>query len=162
MEIGIIGAGAMGMTLSRHLCRLGHQVSIASPRGPAKLVAFAAEIGASAVSVDEAIEVARVAVLAIPTKLVVDLGNYHSELRDGHIDAIDLGLLGSQWVAQRIGRPVVKAFNNIFAASLLEKGALKGTPGRIAAASPNTVQQRRHGSEVPSPHAPRPQKRSSA
>jgi len=64
--------------------------------------------------------------------VVVDLGNYHPELRDGRIDAIDRGMLDSQWVAQQIGRPVIKAFNNILASSLLEKGAPRGTKGRIA------------------------------
>jgi len=38
----------------------------------------------------------------------------------------------SQWVAQQIGRPVIKAFNNILATSLFEKGVPKGTKGRIA------------------------------
>lgn len=42
--------------------------------------------------------------------------------RDGRIDAIDRGMPDSQWVVQQIGRPVIKAFNNIFAKSLLEKG----------------------------------------
>src|SRR5712672_1237628 len=41
-------------------------------------------------------------------------------------------MLDSQWVAQQIGRPVIKAFNNIFAQSLLEKGVPKRTKGRIA------------------------------
>ena len=41
-------------------------------------------------------------------------------------------MLDSQWVAQQIGRPVVKAFNNIFAKSLLERGVPKGTAGRLA------------------------------
>jgi hypothetical protein len=41
-------------------------------------------------------------------------------------------MLDSQWVARQIGRPVIKAFNNIFAESLLEKGAPRGTKGRIA------------------------------
>lgn len=139
----------MGMTLARHLGRLDHEISIASPRGSEKLVAFATEVGAIAVSVDAAIHAAQIVILAIPTKLVVDLprrafanlsssvvvidlGNYHPELRDGHIDAIDQGLLDSQWVAQRIGHPVIKAFNNILARSLLEKGVPKETPGRIA------------------------------
>ena len=63
---------------------------------------------------------------------MIDTGNYHPELRDGRIDAIDRGTLDSQWVAQQIGRPVVKAFNNIFAKSLLEKGVPRGTAGRIA------------------------------
>jgi predicted dinucleotide-binding enzyme len=69
----------------------------------------------------------------VPGSLVViDIGNYHPELRDGRIDAIDAGLPDSQWVAQQIGRPVIKAFNNIFAKSLLEKGAARGTKGRVA------------------------------
>ena len=41
-------------------------------------------------------------------------------------------MLDSQWVAQQIGRPVIKAFNNILAKSLLEKGVPRGTRGRIA------------------------------
>jgi predicted dinucleotide-binding enzyme len=90
-----------------------------------------------------------VVVIAIPTKavvalprepfanasssvVVVDTTNYHPELRDGRIEAIDQGMLESRWVAQQIGRPVIKAFNNILAKSLLEKGLPKGTPGRIA------------------------------
>jgi hypothetical protein len=64
--------------------------------------------------------------------IVIDIGNYHPELRDGRIEAIDRGMPDSQWVAQQIGRPVIKAFNNIFAQSLLEKGVPKGTAGRIA------------------------------
>src|SRR5205823_563866 len=42
------------------------------------------------------------------------------------------GMPASQWVAQQIECPVVKAFNNIFAKSLLEKSVSKGTTGRIA------------------------------
>jgi predicted dinucleotide-binding enzyme len=38
----------------------------------------------------------------------------------------------SRWVEQQLGRPVVKAFNNIFAQHLLELGRPGGTPGRIA------------------------------
>ena len=64
--------------------------------------------------------------------VVIDIGNYHPELRDGRIDAIDRGMCDSQWVAQKIGRPVIKAFNNIYAKSLLEKGVPRGTKGRIA------------------------------
>ena len=41
-------------------------------------------------------------------------------------------MLDSQWVAQQIGRPVIKAFNNILAKSLLEKGVPRGTKERIA------------------------------
>ena len=149
MKIAIIGAGSMGATLARHLAKLGHDVSIANSRGPESLAALAAEVGATPVSVVDAAKVAEIVILAIPTKavadlprdlfanvpdsvVVIDIGNYHPELRDGRIDAIDRGLLDSQWVAQQIGRPVIKVFNNIFHKSLLEKGVPRGTEGRLA------------------------------
>ena len=149
MRIGIIGAGAIGGTLARHLSKRGHQVSIANSRGPESLATLAAEIGATPVSVVDAANTGEIVIISIPTKAVADLpldlfanvpssvvvidtGNYHPELRDGRIDAIDRGMLDSQWVAQQIGRPVIKAFNNILATSLFEKGAPKGTTGRIA------------------------------
>ena len=149
MRIGIIGAGSMGGILARHFVRLGHHVSIANSRGPESLTALAAEIGARPVSIADAAAAGDVVVLATPTKavpalprglfanvpdrvVVIDVGNYHPELRDGRIDAIDRGMLDSQWVAQQIGRPVTKAFNNILATSLLEKGVPRGTKGRVA------------------------------
>ena len=149
MRIGVIGTGSMGGILARHLARLGHHVSVASSRGPESLTALAAQIGATPVSVVDAAHVGEIVIIAIPTKavaelprklfanvpssvVVIDIGNYHPELRDGCIGAIDRGMLDSQWVAQQIGRPVTKAFNNILAESLLEKGVPRGTTGRIA------------------------------
>jgi predicted dinucleotide-binding enzyme len=149
MRIGIIGAGSMGVILARHLGKLGHHVSIANSRGPESLTALASEVGATPVSVADAAQAGEIVILAIPTKavtdlprglfanvpssvVVIDIGNYHPELRDGRIEAIDRGMLDSQWVAQQIGRPVIKAFNNIYAQSLLEKGVPRGTNGRIA------------------------------
>jgi predicted dinucleotide-binding enzyme len=110
---------------------------------------LATEIGATPVSVADAANAGEVVIISIPMKAMVDLprdlfanvagsvvvidtGNYHPELRDGRIDAIDRGMLDSQWVAHRLGRPVVKAFNDILAESLLEKGVPRGTAGRIA------------------------------
>src|SRR5438094_2291619 len=149
MKIGVIGAGAVGGTLARLLAKLGNQVSIANSRGPESLTALATEIGASPASVVDAAKAAEIVIVAIPTKavadlpqslfanvpgsvVVVDTGNYHPELRDGRIDAIDRGMLDSEWVAQQLGRPVIKAFNNILATSLLEKGVARGMTGRIA------------------------------
>ncbi|MEI2679816.1 MAG: hypothetical protein V9G29_19270 [Burkholderiaceae bacterium] len=57
--------------------------------------------------------------------VVVDTGNYYPA-RDGRIDAIEHGQTESAWVAEQLGRPVVKAFNNIGFQSLLEKGRPKG------------------------------------
>jgi predicted dinucleotide-binding enzyme len=149
VRIGVIGAGSMGEILARHLAEVGHHVSIANSRGPESLIALAAEIGATPASVVDAVKTAEVVLLAIPTKAVVDLppglfagvpgsvvvvdiGNYHPELRDGRIDDIDQGMLDSQWVQQQIGHPVIKAFNNILAKSLLEKAVPRGAKRRIA------------------------------
>src|SRR6266508_3935669 len=146
MRIGVIGAGSMGGILARHLAKRGHHVSIANSRGSESLTALAAEIGATPVSVVDAARAGEIVILAIPTKavadlpkglfanapnsvVVIDIGNYHPELRDGRIEAIDRGMLDSQWVAQQIGRPVIKAFNSILAESLLGKGVPKGTTG---------------------------------
>src|SRR6266545_5199317 len=139
----------MGETLARRLVKRGHHVAIANSKGPGSLTRLAAEIGATSVSVVDAVKAAEVVIIAIPTKavadlpralfanvpssvVVIDVGNYHPELRDGRIDAIDRGMLDSQWVADQIGHSVIKAFNNILARSLLEKGVSRGTQRRIA------------------------------
>ena len=70
--------------------------------------------------------------------VVIDIGNYHPELRDGRIDAIDRGMLDSQWVAQQIGHPVIKAFNNILAESLLERAFRGERRGGSRSRSPAT------------------------
>ncbi len=149
MKIGIIGAGSMGRILAWHLTQRNHRVSIANSRGPQSLTEFTTEIGATPVSVADAARAGEIIILAIPTKavpdlpktlftnipsnvIVIDIGNYHPELRDGRIEAIEQGTPDSQWVAQQIGCPVIKAFNNIYAQSLLEKGTPPGTSGRIA------------------------------
>src|SRR5258706_2382315 len=149
MRIGVIGAGAIGGTVARHLARLGHRVSIANSRGQDSLTALAAEIGATPVPVVDAANAGEIVIVSIPQKavpdlprglfadvpgsvVVVDTGNYYPELRDGRIDAIERGMLDSQWGAQQLGRPVIKAFNSIYARSLREKGVPPSTPGRIA------------------------------
>jgi 8-hydroxy-5-deazaflavin:NADPH oxidoreductase len=149
MEIGIIGAGQIGGTLTRRLTALGHQVVVANSRGPETLSDLAAETGATAVSVPEAVRGVDLVVVTIPEKnisdlppglfaatpdrvVVIDTGNYYPRQRDGRIEAIEAGLPESQWVAQQLGRPVIKAFNNIYARHLLELGRPKGAAGRIA------------------------------
>ena len=149
MKIGIIGAGQIGGTLTRRLTTLGHQVSAANSRGPETLADLAAETGAKPVSVAEAARSGEVVIVTIPEKnipklprdlfaaapdhvVIVDTGNYYPRLRDGRIDAIEAGMTESGWVAQQLNRPVVKAFNNIYARHLMELGRPKGTPGRIA------------------------------
>jgi predicted dinucleotide-binding enzyme len=149
MKIGIIGAGNIGGTLTRRLCQLGHQVFVANSRGPETLSDLAAETGATPVSVEQAARSGEVVIVTIPESGVVDLpadlfrgvskdvvvvdtGNYYPRERDGRIGGIEEGMSESRWAEQVLGRPVVKAFNNIFAQHLMERGKPKGAPGRIA------------------------------
>src|SRR5690606_41111875 len=62
---------------------------------------------------------------------VVDTGNYYPS-RDGRIAELDEGKVESVWVAEHLGRPVVNAFNNIYASHLIEKARPKGAPDRVA------------------------------
>jgi predicted dinucleotide-binding enzyme len=149
MKIGIIGSGNIGGTLARRLSGLGHQVSVANSRGPESLTELAAEADVKAVSVTDAARDAELVVVTIPLKnvpdlpgdlfagapasvVVVDTCNYYPRQRDGRIDAIEAGMPESRWVAQQLGRPVIKAFNNIHAQHLMDLGLPAGAPGRIA------------------------------
>ncbi len=149
MRIGIIGAGHIGGTLARRFTKLGHDVSIANSRGPETLGALAKETGAKPVTVEQAARAGDVVIVTIPQKniprlprdlfggvpgnvVVVDTGNYYPQQRDGRIDGIEDGSTESRWVSDRLGRPVVKAFNNIYARHLLERGKPKGSADRIA------------------------------
>jgi len=132
IQIGIIGAGQVGGTLARRLAALGHPVSTANSRGPVAEVARGGALVILAIPTKAVAELPRDLFAGAPRDVVVvDTGNYHPELRDGRIAALDRGLLDSQWVAQQLGRPVIKAFNNILATSLAAKGVPAGTPGRI-------------------------------
>jgi predicted dinucleotide-binding enzyme len=66
-----------------------------------------------------------------PTAPIIDTGNYYP-LRDGRIADIDDGMIESEWTSKMLGRPVIKAFNNIVADSLLHKAMPKGSKHRIA------------------------------
>jgi predicted dinucleotide-binding enzyme len=149
MQIGIIGAGQIGGTLVRRLTKLGHEVYVANSRGAESLADLAKETGAKAVSVREAARAGDLVVVTIPeakirnlpkdlfsgvpeSVIVIDTGNYYPRERDGRIDEIEAGMTESRWVANQLGRPVIKVFNNIYAKHLLEKGQPAGSPGRIA------------------------------
>jgi predicted dinucleotide-binding enzyme len=149
MKIGIIGAGQIGGTLTRRLTALGHEVFVANSRGPESLAGLASETGAHAVTAAQAARSGEVVVVTIPeinvrnlpkdlfagvpgSVVVVDTGNYYPRQRDGRIEEIEAGTPESRWVERQLGRPVVKAFNNIYARHLMELGRPKGAPGRIA------------------------------
>ena len=137
--------------LTRRFRAVGHEVAVANAHGPASLADLARETGARAVSLDEVVRGNDIVVVAIPEKrvedlppglfsdaldhlIVIDTGNYYPQERDGRIDGIEAGLTESAWVQQRLGHPVVKTFNTIFAQHLLENGKPAGAAGRIALA----------------------------
>ncbi len=149
MKIGIIGAGNIGSALTHRFRAVGYDVVVANSRGPQTLKELAAETGARPVTVPGAVVDRDVVIVTIPESkipdlpkdlfkdvpaetIVVDTGNYYPRQRDGRIEAIEGGMPESAWVEEQIGRPVIKAFNNIYAQHLLENGKAKGTPGRIA------------------------------
>ena len=149
MNIGMIGAGHIGGTLTRRLSALGHKVFVANSRGPETLQDLAAETGATPVTVEQAARSGEVVVVTIPLKnvpelprdlfkgvpekvVVIDTCNYYPQQRDGRIDAIENGMPESRWVEQQLGRPVVKVFNNIRADHLLKLGRPAVSQGRIA------------------------------
>jgi predicted dinucleotide-binding enzyme len=148
MKIGIIGAGHIGSTLTRRLTKLGHDVTVANSRGPDTLEGLATETGARAATVEEAAKDKELVIITIPEKavrelpkgllgaadsktVVVDTGNYYPQ-RDGKIEEIESGTTESRWVSKQLGRPVVKAFNTIYAHQLLDNGRPVGDRERIA------------------------------
>jgi predicted dinucleotide-binding enzyme len=150
MRIGIIGIGHIGSTLARKLASNGHEVRVANSKGADAVRSFADEIGATPTDAAGAVADADVVILSVPfpavTKLaevvaavpaavpVIDTGNYYPDMRDPRIPEIDQGMTESVWVAQQLGRPVIKAFNNILAYSLANLGRPSGAPDRLAVA----------------------------
>ena len=151
MKIAIIGTGNIGGTVASKLSAAGHNVCVANSRGPESLKGFAGEIGATAVDTHGAVKGVDLIVISIPFPAVaelpkdlfdavprgvpvIDTGNYYPGLRDPQIPEIDGGMPHSNWVSKQLGRPVIKAFNNILAYSLAELGRPEGSSGRLAVA----------------------------
>ncbi|MFC3160414.1 NADPH-dependent F420 reductase [Chryseobacterium arachidis] len=64
--------------------------------------------------------------------IVVDTSNYYPT-RDGIMPVFD-NQLESVWVSEQLGRPVVKAFNNLLAYSLENEGRPNAEDNRVAMA----------------------------
>ncbi len=146
MHIGIVGAGHIGQAVARASIKAGHRVKLSNSRGPQSLVALAADIGAEAGTVDEAIAFGGLVVVAIPLKsypmlsaaqfagrIVIDTGNYYPG-RDSAITFLDnQTTTTSQILAQQLpGATIVKAFNAILAAQIISHAKPAGAPGRRA------------------------------
>ena len=151
MKIAVIGIGAIGGTLARRLVAEGNEVWVANSRGKDAARSFADEVGAVPADLEEAVNAADAVVLAIPqpamatlpktlfaslpsTAPVIDTSNYYPGLRDQRIPALEAGQTESVWVSEQIGRPVIKAFNNILAYSLANLAQPAGNARRLAVA----------------------------
>lgn len=150
MKIGIIGTGAIGGTIAKKMAEAGHQVKINNTSDKDKLNARAQELGVTAADQKEVVKDVDVIILAIPTiaipklpqdlfadvpeeVIVVDTSNYYP-FRDADIEEIKNGKVESIWVSEQLGRPIIKAFNNLLAETLASGGKAAGTQDRIAMA----------------------------
>jgi 8-hydroxy-5-deazaflavin:NADPH oxidoreductase len=148
LKIGIIGTGQIGGTLIRQYSKAGHHVKMANSSGIEKLRRLALETGASGATLTDVVIDVEVIVIAIPliailklpkqliknasaNTTIIDTCNYYP-IRDGRIDDIENGMPESVWVSNQIERPVVKAYNNILAGSLVCSGLSQGDPLRLA------------------------------
>jgi predicted dinucleotide-binding enzyme len=147
MNIGILGVGNIGATLARRLAAAGHDVRVANSRGPETVPAAALATGARAVHAREVPSGVEVLIISIPLvripgiralvetlpddAVVLDTSNYYPA-RDGQVAALDGGQAESLWVAEQLGRPIVKAWNAILTQSFDTKDAPAGTARRIA------------------------------
>lgn len=148
LHIGIIGAGNIGARLVRKLSAEGHSVSVANSRGPETIPADLLSNGAHAATARDAVIHTDVVILSIPfgkipaladqigsslarNTVVIDTSNYYP-VRDGTVEAIEKGQIESAWVSERLGHPVVKAWNTVLFGTLDAKSLPRGKPGRLA------------------------------
>lgn len=150
MKIGIIGTGAIGSIIARKLSNKGHEIMVNNTSEPLELEEKARELGAIPSTIENLVKNVDVVILSVPTiaipnlskslfkdvsedVIVVDTSNYYP-FRDAEIEELKSGKVESVWVSEQLGRPVIKAFNNLLAHSLEHSGKSESTEGRIAMA----------------------------
>ena len=148
LNIGVIGTGVEGSAIIRKLTKLGHCVCISNASRPETLTSLAEQTGAKPKEIMDVVQHADIIFLSIPMKeiprlpkglfdncrkncIIVDTCNYYPS-RDGKIQELEDGMPESIWVMKQVGKPVIKAFNNILAPALVETGRPKLAPDRIA------------------------------
>jgi predicted dinucleotide-binding enzyme len=152
MQIGILGAGSVGLAVGRRLAGAGHRVMLSSARGPHALTPVAQEIGANASSIIDA-AAQELVLLALPWPVVPEVldplpGWQGRILVDATnpfvaVDPLQLadleGRSASVIVAEHApGARVVKAFNSITMANF-EKGPRQGEARRVLFVSGDDV-----------------------
>jgi 8-hydroxy-5-deazaflavin:NADPH oxidoreductase len=147
MKIGILGVGAIGATLTQRLSTAGHEVQVANSRGPETIPDEVVAAGGRRVEAAAVVLGVDALVVSIPLARVPDIrplvddlpagavlldtSNYYPA-RDGRIAALDDGQVESLWVAEQLGRPLVKAWNAITAGSFTSKATPAGSHDRPA------------------------------
>ncbi|MFJ7855862.1 NADPH-dependent F420 reductase [Peribacillus frigoritolerans] len=156
MKFGIIGAGTIGSIISKKLVKNGHDVKIADARGIEHLEGK--ELAGTPVLIEDVMTNIEVLIISLPLTalpsirniieqvgeevIVVDTSNYYPR-RDQKIAEIENGMVESDWVSNQLGKPIIKAFNNLLAHTLENEGTPEGTSGRIAMAiAGNDVSQK--------------------
>jgi predicted dinucleotide-binding enzyme len=146
--IGFIGSGNIGQVLARQAIASGHDVVMSNSRGPHTLVRLIDALGprARAATPEQAGAAGDLVVVAIPFrnvpqipvrplagKIVIDANNYFAA-RDGHVPTIDNGDTAASEIlaAHLTATHIVKAFNAIMAAHIIEHARPSGTPHRRA------------------------------
>ena len=147
MKIGILGTGSIGSTLAEKLSHAGHQVKVTNTRDMAELQKIATRLGAAAATIEDVVKDVDVIIFSIPFKaykdlpknllqdvpeevVIMDTSNYYP-LRDGELPGLQ-GKTESEYISETLGRPVIKAFNNILAYTFKHKGKAANEEGRIA------------------------------
>jgi len=147
MRFGIIGAGPIASNISKKIVKNGHDLKIADARGIERLEGK--ELAGTPVSVEDVIKNIDVLIISIPFHalpsirnvvnkvgeevVVVDTSNYYPQISN-KIEEIENRMVESVWVSNQLGRPIIKAFNNLLAYTLEHQGTPEGTSGRIAIA----------------------------
>lgn len=154
-SIGFIGSGNVGQAIARRAIAAGHTVVMSNSRGPETLARLVAALGpqARAATAAAAGAAADIVVVAIPFssldgvpvqslagKIIIDTGNYYQP-RDGHIAELDDGTTtSSEMLASHLPTSkVVKAFNTIIAAQIVQHATPAGTPHVARCRSPATT-----------------------
>ena len=125
--------------LQKKLSIAGHEVKVNNTDEFDALKTKAEELGVLPSTIQDVVKDFDVVILSVPTiaisslpkdlfkevssdVIVVDTSNYYP-FRDGEIEELKAGKVESVWVSEQIGRPVVKAFNNLLAQSLASENS---------------------------------------
>ncbi len=149
LNIGILGAGKLGVVLTQLALKAGHQVRIAGSGDPAKIALSIKVLTPGAVALDskQVIAESDIIILALPLgkyrqlpadllagKLVIDAMNYWWEV-DGEMPGLKSANSSSEMIQEFLsGAHVVKALSHMGYHNLLDDARPKGAPERKALA----------------------------